>query len=212
VGPAVFLADNLIHPKEFTRDHEREQLAEIASSYTSWQLAHALGFVAIVVFAAAVAGLAWVVGRRSPRVGLAGGALAVAGLLGLASVLTIDGYTWAILGEVSVKPGADVRTVELALHDVQQSNWSYLYYLTPLGFILGMLVLAIGAARTGLAPTWAAALFGVGILMVGTETAIVSNAYFIAGAGVLLAGGAALAGALLRAAPAPPPPPGSAPA
>jgi hypothetical protein len=42
-APAVFLVDNLIHPTELTRDHEAEQLAEIAASYTSWQLAHVLG-------------------------------------------------------------------------------------------------------------------------------------------------------------------------
>jgi hypothetical protein len=45
---------------------------------------------------------------------------------------------------------------------------------------------------------WAAALLSLAVLMVGTETAIVSNAYFIAGATVLLAGGAAVAIPILR--------------
>jgi hypothetical protein len=123
-------------------------------------------------------------------------------------VLTIDGYTWGVLGEVSAHPDADPETVQLALHDVQESSWSYLYYLTPLAFILGLIVLAAGAVRAELAPVWAAVLFALGILMVGTETAIVSNAYFIAGAAVLLAGAASVALALLRAAPARPPHPG----
>ncbi len=43
-------------------------------------------------------------------------------------------------------------------------------------------MLAAGAARQGAAPAWAAALLALAVLMVGTETAIVSNAYFIAGA------------------------------
>ena len=42
------------------------------------------------------------------------------------------------------------------------------------------------------------ALLALAVLMVGTETAIVSNAYFIAGATVLLAGGVAVARPILR--------------
>ena len=59
-------------------------------------------------------------------------------------------------------------------------------------------MLAAGAARQGAAPAWAAALLALAVLMVGTETAIVSNAYFIAGATVLLAGGVAVALPILR--------------
>jgi hypothetical protein len=59
-------------------------------------------------------------------------------------------------------------------------------------------MLAAGTARQGAAPTWAAALLALAVLMVGTETAIVSNAYFIAGATVLLAGGVAVALPILR--------------
>ena len=68
----------------------------------------------------------------------------------------------------------------------------------PLGFIVGMLMLAVGAARQGAVPAPAAAVLGLAVLMVGTETAIVSNAYFIAGAVVFLVGGALVALALLR--------------
>jgi hypothetical protein len=33
VGPSLFLVDNLIHPKEYTRDHEAKQLTEIGEHY-----------------------------------------------------------------------------------------------------------------------------------------------------------------------------------
>lgn len=190
----MFLADNVIHPKELERGNEAAQLAEVAKHYTRWQLAHALGFVAIVVFAAAVLGLAYLVRRRQPGLGLAGGALAVAGLIGLGAAITIDGFTWGVLGEVSTKtPGAGI-----ALHDVQHSDWSLVYYLTPLGFIVGVVLLSVGAVRQGALPVWAGGLLVVAALMTGTETTIVSNAYFIAGAVILLAGGAATAWALWR--------------
>jgi hypothetical protein len=197
LGPALALADNLIHPKEYERGNEAEQLAEIASNYTAWQLAHALGFVAIVVLAAAVLGLAYLVRRRQPRLGLVAGALAVAGLVGLGAAITIDGFTWGVLGEVSAKPGARPGAI-VALHDVQHSDWSYLYYLTPVGFIAGLAALAVGAVRQGAVPTWAGGTLVIAVLLVGTETAIPSNAYFILGAAVLLIGGAATAYALAR--------------
>ena len=74
----------------------------------------------------------------------------MAGLIGFASVLTLDGFTWGVLGEISGRPGVDQRTVQLALDEVQNSAWSLPYYLTALGYIFGLLVLAVGAARSGL--------------------------------------------------------------
>jgi len=50
----LFLISNIIHPEEFKRDHEAEQLAEIASNYTAWQIAHFLTFGTVVLFSAAV--------------------------------------------------------------------------------------------------------------------------------------------------------------
>lgn len=196
LAPALFLLDNILHPKELARGNEAEQLGEIADAYQRWQAAHAIGFVSVIVFGVAVAGLAALIYRTAPRPGLAGGALAMAGLMGLAAAITIDGYTWGVLGEVSSRPDADPATVARALKDVQESDWSLVYYLTPLGFILGMLVLIVSAVRTRLAPAWAGALLALGVLMVGTETAIISNVYFVLGASVLLAGGASVAWSL----------------
>jgi hypothetical protein len=193
LAPALFLLDNILHPKELARGNEAEQLAEIADAYQRWQAAHALGFMSVIVFGVAVAGLAALIYRSAPRPALAGGALAMAGLMGLAAAVTIDGYTWGILGEVSAHPDTDAATIQRALNDVQESEWSLIYYLTPVGFILGTLVLAVAAVRQRLAPLWAALIFALGVLMVGTETVIISNVYFVVGAGVLLAGGASLA-------------------
>jgi hypothetical protein len=198
LAPALSLVNNILHPKEFTRDHEAEQLAEIAANYTRWQLGHALAFGAIIVFAAAVLGLAFLVRRRQPRLGLAGGALGLVGLLGFASLIALDGFTWGVLGEVYRRPGVDPATVELALHDVQQSDWATLYYSLPLAFIAGLLALSFGLVRQRAVPLWAGGLLALGTLLVGTEAAINNNAYFIAGSSVFLVGGAAVAHALGR--------------
>jgi hypothetical protein len=198
VGPLLLLVDNLLHPKEYTRDHEAEQLAKIADSYTRWQLAHTIGFTGTILFAAAVLGLAFLVRRRRPTFGLVAGALAVAGLLAAAGVWAIDGYTWGVLGHVSAKDGVDQRTIEQALHEVQLSGWSLAYYLPLALWIGGTAALALGASRYAGVPAPAGALLAIGALMVGVESAVTSNAYFIASSAVWLAGGIAVAAAIAR--------------
>ena len=197
-APLLFLVDNLLHPEELTRGNELEQVAVIADAYTRWQAAHVIGFLAILAFTPAVLGLAFLVRRRQPTLGLVAGALALVGVMGLAAVITIDGFAWGIAGELSANSFLGPKGGAEVLHDLQESEWAYAYYLTPLGFIVGMLLLAIGAARQGAVPTPAAAVLALAVLMVGTETVIVSNAYFIAGAAVFLVGGVAVALAILR--------------
>lgn len=198
VAPLLFLLDNLIHPEELTRGNELEQVQLIADAYTRWQAAHAIGFLAILAFAPAVLGLAFLVRRRRPGYGLVAGALALAGVIGLAAVVTIDGFAWGIAGELSANSDVGREASAAMLKDLQESEWSYIYYLTPIGFIVGMLMLAVAAAQEGAVPIWAGGLLAIAVLMVGTETAIVSNAYFIAGAAVFLAAGVAMALPLLR--------------
>jgi hypothetical protein len=198
VAPLLFLVDNLLHPEELGRGNEVEQVVAIAGSYTRWQAAHLIGFLAIIAFTPAVLGLAFLVRRRQPTLGLIAGALALAGVIGLAAVITIDGFAWGIAGELSSTSFLGPNGGAEVLHDLQESRWAYAYYLTPLGFIFGMLMLAVGAARQGAVPAPAAAVLALAVLMVGTETAIVSNAYFIAGAAVLLVGSAAVARAIFR--------------
>jgi hypothetical protein len=198
VAPLLFLVDNALHPEELTRGNELEQVGVIADAYTRWQAAHLIGFLAILAFTPAVLGLAFLVRRRQPTLGVLAGALALAGVIGLAAVITIDGFAWGIAGELSANSFLGPRGGAEVLHDLQESEWAYAYYLAPLGFIVGMLMLSVGAARQGAVPVAAAAVLGLAVLMTGTETVIVSNAYFIAGAAVFLVGGVAVALAILR--------------
>ena len=149
------------------------------------------------MFVAVVLGLAFLVRRRQPGLGLLGGALGSIGLVGLGAAITIDGFAWGIAGEVSAKGDLD-RGAVAVLHDLQQSEWALLYYGPTLAFVIGVVVLSLGAARQGAVPWWAAGLLALAALMVGAEGALISNAYFIASAAVLLAGGAAVAMALAR--------------
>jgi hypothetical protein len=194
LAPALFLLSNLIHPKEFAADHEAAQLAKIAEAYQRWQAAHLVSLVSLLVFAVAVAGLALLVARTNRRAGWAGGALGIAGLIGLGGAVTIDGFAWGIAGEVWGKSDdAGKRTAELMLNDLQHSEWALPVYLLGVLWILGVIVLAAALARAGVVPMWAAALLGLGAIMVGLETSIQSNVYFVVASVVLLAGGVAVA-------------------
>lgn len=197
LAPALFLIDNLIHPKEFERGRfrETEQLREIADNFTRWQVAHLLGFVAILIFAAGLLGLAFLVRRRRPVAGLVGGALGVVGLLGLAAAIALDGFTWGILGRVSNQAGAGAAQ---ALDQIQNSGWSWQYYGPGLMFAVALVLLGLVAAQTRAVPPWTGWLLALGGLLAGTEGIVTSNAYFIAGAAVLLVGSGAVGLAIGR--------------
>ena len=197
LAPLLFLIDNLIHPKEYARDNEVKQLQEIGDYYTAWQLAHFIGFLAILGFVVAALGLAYLVRKRRPGAGLAGGALTMLGLMCLAAVIALDGFAWGILGEISSRTG-DTRITAEALDDMQQSRWSLQFYVPALAFAVGMATLGIVAARSGVVRPWAGYLLALGAVLAGTEGVIVSNVYYVIGALVLLAGGAAVALSIRR--------------
>jgi hypothetical protein len=194
----LFFVVNLIHPKEYTRDHEAQQLQTIADNYTRWQLAHFLTFVSLLLFVVVALGLAGLLYARLRNMAVVGGLLALWGLVALGGVLALDGFTWAALGQVTTWPGADKRTLGLALHAVQQSHWNLYFYVGGLAFIAGFLILAIGLIRQRLLPAVAGWIFALGVALVGIEAAIESNTYFIIASAVLAVGGIGVGLALLN--------------
>ncbi|HEX2087524.1 MAG TPA: DUF4386 family protein [Solirubrobacteraceae bacterium] len=197
VAPGLFLVSNLIHPKEFAPDNEAAQLAKIAESYQRWQAAHLISLLSLLAFAAAVAGLALLV-QANVRFAAAGAAMGIAGLIGLGGALAIDGFSWGIAGEVWGKSDAYKPAAEVVLNDMQHSEWALPFYLMGVFWILGLLVLGLAAVRARLVPAWAVALLVLGAVMVGLETSIQDNVYFVIASAVLLAGGVAVALALSR--------------
>jgi hypothetical protein len=196
LGPALFLLDNVLHPKEFGRGHEAEQLARIGTSYQRWQVAHGIGLLSACVLAGALLGLAFHVRRTQPGLGLVGGALATVGAIGLGAGFAIDGFTWGTLGAISTEGRVDPPSVQYALHTVQYSHWLIPYYGLIGLWVAGVVVLAIGARRT--TPAWAAWLMALGGLLVGIEGTIAENWYFIASSIVFLLGAAGVALAISR--------------
>lgn len=193
LGPLLFLISNLLHPKEYATGNEAAQLEKIAEAYQRWQVAHLITYVAIILFALAVAGLATLLWRRDRRTALWGGLPGIVGLMSLMGVLALDGFSWAIAGEVWGSDPAYRPAAERMLEDLQSSEWGLMFYVPGLLWIIGMVVLALGLKRHGLVPSWAGWLLAAGSLLVGLEGAIHSNVYVVIAALVLLAGGTAVA-------------------
>jgi hypothetical protein len=200
-APLLFLVVNVLHPKEFSRGHETEQLREIAAHYTRWQLAHLLTFIAILLLVVAVIGLAWLVWPRRPRAAIIGGLLGLFGLVAVSGVLALDGFTWGVLGEVSVRPGVDSKSIQVALHDVQESKWNLPFYVGALAWLIGLVILSVALIRERLVPAWAGWTFAAGAVLVGIEAGVQDNVYFIVAAAVLAIGGVGVGTAIMRSDP-----------
>lgn len=201
-APVLFFVVNVLHPKEYTRDHEAQQLQTIADHYQRWQIVHFMTFVAIMLFVLVIGGLAWLLYSRRPGMALLGGVLGFWGLVALGGVLALDGFTWAALGQVTTWPSADRHTLALALRAVQQSHWNLPFYGGAILWIIGLLILSIGLLRQRLIPAWAGWVFALGVVLVGIEAAIENNTYFIVSSAVLAVGGIGL-GLAIRNEPAP---------
>jgi hypothetical protein len=116
----------------------------------------------------------------------------------LGGVLALDGFTWGVLGEVSGRLGSDPHTVQLALHDVQQSEWNLPFYVGGLAWLIGLVVLAAGLVRERVVPAVAGWIFAAGAVLVGLEAAIENNVYFVVAAAVLAVGGLGVGIAIAR--------------
>jgi hypothetical protein len=185
----LFFVVNLIHPKEYTRNHEAEQLKVIADHYQRWQVAHFLTLVSLLLFVVVVCGLAWLLYSRLDRMAIVGGLLGLWGLVCLGGVLALDGFTWGALGQVTTWSGVDRHTLALALKAVQQSHWNLPFYAGALMWLVGLLILTIGLIRTQSIPAAAGWIFALGVALVGIEAAIENNTYFIVASSVLAIGG-----------------------
>lgn len=192
----LFLVVNVMHPKEYTRGHEVQQLETIADSYTRWQLTHFLTFVAVMLFVLVVVGLALLLAETRPQLAVIGGALGLCGLVAIGGVLALDGFTWGALGQVYTWPSIDKPSIVNALHSVQEARWNLPFYAGSLAWLIGLVVLAVGLVRERVLPAWAGYAFAAGAFMVGIESAIQNNAYFIAAAAVLAVGGVGVGTAL----------------
>jgi hypothetical protein len=197
-APALFLLANILHPKEYRRNHEVQQLQTIADNYTRWQLVHFMTFVAIMIFVFALCGLALLLAERRPLQAALGGLLGLCGLVAIGGVLALDGFTWGALGQVTLWPSVDQHSIALALRAVQQSHWNLPFYVGGLAWLIGLVILSVGLIRERFVAPWAGWTFAAGAGLVGIEAAVENNVYFVIAAAVLAVGGVGVGLSLAR--------------
>jgi len=201
----VPLFEGVVHPREYALGHERQQLAAVAADVTRWQIAHAGLFVVIVLTVAAAVGLALMLAPAMPRLAAWCGALAVIGAMSFAATDALDGFTWGVLGEVAGRPGTDPRTIEAALHAVQNDGWGLLYGLPAFALTTALALLAYGLVRAGDVPARAGWAFGIGLVAIAINPVFHTTGWYLVSGLIYLAGSLALAAALVRPASSPSP-------
>lgn len=182
-APLVVLAAGALHPKEVT-DAGR-QLEIVAGGLNRWYLAHLLYCVGFGLFVPAVLALGGRLRAGAPRLEVWGTALAVTGLVASAGLVATEGFGAWQLAQASDRASA-AETFDRLVHSAG--------VFVPLGVLglalpAGLIVLAVGLAKTATAPSWVAWSLASGALLIAAGLVAALQPVLVAG---LLATAAAL--------------------
>lgn len=141
---------------------EEEVLASITAAPGLWQLMTIVDMVAVALFLPAVLGLIHLLRQRAPVLARLGGGLALVGLLGAAGH---NVFAFVQQGAMARMEGEEASMAELAAELERTPAFLVVLLMFLVGFILGMILLAVGLHRSRTAPPWAAAAVGLGMLV-----------------------------------------------
>jgi hypothetical protein len=144
-APAALFAGTLIHPG--LREGAAAQLELIAANPDRWYMNHVLGLVSMTLFVPALVALARLVWDREPGLAYAGATLGIVGTIGFTGVMTIYGF---VAWQMSMAPDQD-RMAELFHRINHTAGIAIPFRAMPFAFVLGMVALATGLYRAGVA-------------------------------------------------------------
>ena len=181
LAPLVLLVGMILHP-----DGDRDaaaQLAIVREDADRWFGAHLLVLIAIPLMLAAVLGLMHMLREREAALGHMGGGLAALGLLALTGLVAIELVQWQAASSASADAMAGLfdRLDETAGIVVP-------FYVTALGFVVGLVLLAAGLYRARAVHSWMAVFLVVAAVMFVLQFATAATAFGILGAAFLLIG------------------------
>lgn len=139
-----------------------EHLATVAANLGLWQTMTIINMISVILFVPAVLGILHLLRRRGAVLGHVGGALALVGLLGAAGH---NVFANVLDGAMASLEGARPQMIQLAQQIEGTSSFLFVLLMFIVGFVLGNILLAIGIYRARVAPRWAAALFGLAMLV-----------------------------------------------
>lgn len=173
-SPLIGLASVFVGPG--SESTTAAQLTTIAAHRDAFLASVLLGLVALVLLIPAVLGIAHPLRARAVAIGNIGGGLALAGVVGLASLNALGLMLYEMTG------GSFNRGEMVDLAEGVESNPVFVVMLVTalVGLGLGMLLLTGAAARAGLAPPWVpiliAAAIGLGLL---GHTKLIQVVFFV---------------------------------
>jgi len=133
------------------------QVAGVAAHPDRFLAANLLALASLVLLVPALLGLVHVLRERAPRLALAGGALALAGVMPVAVQIALGLVEWQM-----VKRGAERAQMVALLHRIEFSAGFVPILLAAALPALGLCFLAAGLWRSRSAPRWVAALLALG--------------------------------------------------
>jgi hypothetical protein len=157
--PLVGLASAIVGPESAAATSE--QLETVAADHDEFLASVLLGLLALVLLIPAILGVAHPLRIRAVSFGNVGAGLALAGVIGLASLNGLG----LVLYEMTAE---DLdRDQMVLLFDRVESNVGFqvILVMALAGLGLGMLLLMAAAARGGLAPPWVPILVGAAIAL-----------------------------------------------
>ena len=175
LGPGLLLAGALIHPRELT--DAGEQLAIAAGALNRWYVAHLLFVVATAMLVPAVLALGRRLRADAPRLELWGTGLTVAGLFSTAGLVSVEGFGGWQLAQSADRVAA-TATFE---HLTHSAGIVVPFAILGLTFSAGLVVLAVGLARTEMAPAWTAWTLGAAAVVLAVGLLGAFHPAFLAG-------------------------------
>ena len=183
-APLAFFLGTVVHPG--LRSDEGAQLALIADNADRWYLTHVLGLIAVALFIPAILGVVGLVRKREPLWADVGGALSLVGLLGWTGIVVIFGFVLSQMADVGDR--GEMAALFERLNEEPEAVMPL--RLLSFAFALGMVVLAVGLARSRVVRPWPALLFApafplfaFGGLTSRTWVLTVATALMVAGLG-----------------------------
>ncbi len=116
------------------------------------------GLVIYILFVPGLLGIARLLRRPSPRLSVVAGLLVAAGCVGGAS------FQAAMLHEWAARTAGTPEAMMAAIMEVTGGRVFPVLVIFGILFPIALLTLGVGLFRTGVAPTWMAALLGIGAI------------------------------------------------
>jgi hypothetical protein len=181
LAPLCFLVGDALNP--ITHTKTADVLADATGNTGRLAWAVAFGLAGTVLMVGAVIGLAHMLHERRPAVAMAGGALALVGLTAIAGIISLQG----MLVYEAVQPGRNLAQMTSLVDDVMTGPMVVLGVATFL-LSIGVIVLAVGLARSHVVAMWQALCLAVAAVALGVGNPLALKPLLLVGDVVLVAG------------------------